>query len=50
MVSQESSIFKRLKHIDFTVLICTLMLSSISVLVLFSVRDEYIAPMYIVQA
>ncbi len=50
MASQETSIFKRLRHIDFTVLICTLILSSISVLVLYSVRDEYIAPMYIVQA
>ena len=49
MLSQESSIFKRLKHIDFTILFCTLILSSISVLVLFSVADEYIAPMYIVQ-
>lgn len=40
----------RLKHIDLTILICTLILSGISVTVLFSVRDEYIAPMYIVQA
>ena len=49
MVSQESSVFKRLKHIDFVILICTVILSGISVLVLFSVKDEYIAPMYIVQ-
>lgn len=50
MRAQETSIFKRLKHIDFTILICTLILSGISVVVLFSVKDEYIAPMYIVQA
>lgn len=50
MISQEGSIWGRLKHIDFTILICTLILSSISVTVLFSVKDEYIAPMYIVQA
>ncbi len=50
MHSQESSVLKRLKHIDFTILICTLILSAISVTVLFSVRDEYIAPMYFVQA
>lgn len=49
MLSQESSIFKRLRHIDFTVLISTLILSSISVLVLYAIADEYIAPMYIVQ-
>ncbi len=50
MLSRETSIFKRLRHIDFTILICTLILSSISVVVLFSIKDEYIAPMYIVQA
>ena len=49
MLSQESSILKRLRHIDFTILICTLILSSISVLVLYSIADEYIAPMYVVQ-
>ena len=49
MASQESSIIKRLKHLDFVVLTCTLILSAISVLVLFSIRDEYIAPMYLVQ-
>lgn len=50
MISQESSVWGRLKHIDFTILICTLILSCMSVTVLFSVKDEYIAPMYIVQA
>lgn len=49
MLNRETSIFKRLKHIDFTILICTLILSAISVVVLFAVRDEYVAPMYIVQ-
>lgn len=49
-ISQESSILKRLLRVDFVILLCVLTLSSISVLVLFSVRDEYIAPMYLVQA
>lgn len=49
MTSGESSIFKRLKQIDLVVLLCTLTLSAISVTVLFSIDDEYISPMYLVQ-
>ena len=48
-LSQESSIIKRLLRIDFVILACTLLLSGISILILFAIRGEYIAPMYLVQ-
>ena len=46
---REVSVFYRLRSIDFTVFFCVIALSLLSITILFSINDEYIAPMYLVQ-
>ncbi len=49
MAIADTSPIKRLLRVDFIVLVCALILSTISIVTLFFVKDEYIAPMYLVQ-